>query len=383
MKKQDNFNFWVPIEFEKSVDPVTKKKKMIFSGIASDDSKDADDEILEPSGFELKNFLESSFINYNHGTKNSPKSIVGEPLEAKIVNNKFVVKGMLYDDSKLAHDIWETAEMLEKSGSKRRLGFSIEGTPLKRDLVNPKRILKARITGLAITANPKNRNTIFQLVKGEQAEDFIDYEYEFEKSQDPNGGEVEYLVDINDVEKGVRVTMDKDLTIKIEKAITTDSPSGKAMKKESLEDDLKNLSFGGAIVTLAKAYEQGMISEEEKDLVAETIIEKSKGKKGIIGEIRTWNGKKYKKQPNGKWMEVSESHGKTSKEHREEAEKIIDNGGFAAGAEGHIKHAEKLSDKEHDESELETEEMRKKYPSPAPSHDKNINIRGNGKYFDR
>lgn len=303
MKKQDNFNFWVPIEFEKSVDPVTKKKKMIFSGIASDDSKDADDEILEPSGFELKSFLESSFINYNHGTKNSPKSIVGEPLEAKIVNNKFVVKGMLYDDSKLAHDIWETAEMLEKSGSKRRLGFSIEGTPLKRDLVNPKRILKARITGLAITANPKNRNTIFQLVKGEQTEDFIDYEFEKAENIDPNGSsDVEYLIDITDQQKNVRVTMDKDLTIKIEKAITTDSPSGKAMKKESLEDDLKNLSFGGAIVTLAKAYEQGMISEEEKDLVAETIIEKG-GKRAVLGEERMFGGKKYKKTDKG-WRPV-------------------------------------------------------------------------------
>lgn len=82
-----------------------------------------------------------------------------------------------------------------------------------------------------------------------------------------------------------------------------------------------------------------------------------KGKKGNIGEIRDWGGKKYKKQGNGKWMEVSESHGKTSKEHREEAEKIIDNGGFAAGAEGHIKHAEKLSDKEHDESELEEDKV--------------------------
>jgi hypothetical protein len=43
------------------------------------------------------------------------------------------------------------------------------------------------------------------------------------------------------------------------------------MKKESLERHLKNLSFGGAIVTVAKAYEQGVIGEDEKNKVVEVI----------------------------------------------------------------------------------------------------------------
>lgn len=41
-----------------------------------------------------------------------------------------------------------------------------------------------------------------------------------------------------------------------------------------------------------------------------------KGKSAMVGEIREWSGKKYKKQANGKWLEVSE-YGMTKKEHLE------------------------------------------------------------------
>lgn len=269
MKTQDKFNFYVPITIEKAVDKKTGKEEMIFTGVASDDSKDLDGEELIPSGFNFDSFLDTGFINWGHQVKNNPKMIVGEPIQAMVKDNKFIVKGRLYKDSQLAKDIWETAEMLEKSGSTRRLGFSIEGTPLKRSLMNPKRIEKARISGLAITHVPKNKNTIFQLVKGLQEEDYIDYE--FEKAENSNGSDSpEFLIDIVDEEKEVRVTMDKSLTIKIEKAITTDT--GKDMIKEHLEE--KKDKIGEAIITIAKGYEQGLVSEEEKNMVVEVIDKK-------------------------------------------------------------------------------------------------------------
>ena len=91
------------------------------------------------------------------------------------------------------------------------------------------------------------------------------------------------------------------------------------------------------------------------------VIEKSKS--AVTGEIREWSGKKYKKQPNGKWLEVSESHGKNWKEHEREADKIIDEGrktthkpkeveSFEREADTHYEHAEKLSDKEHSDEEV-------------------------------
>lgn len=87
-----------------------------------------------------------------------------------------------------------------------------------------------------------------------------------------------------------------------------------------------------------------------------------KAKPASVGEIRQWGNKKYKKQPNGKWIEVSE-HGMTKKEHEFESdlhdEKSKDSGFNSKHQEeskdksGYHKNvASKLSYKEYDESEL-------------------------------
>lgn len=101
------------------------------------------------------------------------------------------------------------------------------------------------------------------------------------------------------------------------------------------------------------------------------VIEKSKS--AVTGEIREWSGKKYKKQPNGKWLEVSE-HGMIKTEHEEIADQkkkeAMEEGdryrkeqgnkyrGFSGGTSArgsslfamhraHKEVASKLSDKEH------------------------------------
>lgn len=58
------------------------------------------------------------------------------------------------------------------------------------------------------------------------------------------------------------------------------------------------------------------------------------------------NGKKYKKQTNGKWMEVSDSHGLTKKEHEGK--------GLNSGDDSyaHTIRSTKLSDKEHTDEEV-------------------------------
>lgn len=287
MKLQDKFNCVLPIKIEKSVDKQTGVKNYKFRAIASDDSEDADQEVLNPNGFQFDSFLSHGFVNYNHNLKNSPKALVGEPSGAFVNDkNQFIVDGILYGNSKIARDIVETADMLEKAGSKRKFKLSIEGTPIQRSTINPRRIEKARITGLAITLQPKNANTLFSLVKGQQSEDFIDYEYGSIEKSDPNGGDIEYLVDITDKDKGVRVTMDKSLTIKISKALTTDSPSGKAMRKESFEKKPKNLfEFQKAAVTISKGYELGMVPEEMMEKARMHKYLRKEGNKYIYKEV--------------------------------------------------------------------------------------------------
>ena len=91
-------------------------------------------------------------------------------------------------------------------------------------------------------------------------------------------------------------------------------------------------------------------------------IEKSK--KAGVGEIHTWNGKRYRKEANGKWVEVSE-HGMSKKEHEDKAGEHRSNMETSnKKGEGHIYYREmakrdehkdvagKLSDKEHTDEEV-------------------------------
>lgn len=92
----------------------------------------------------------------------------------------------------------------------------------------------------------------------------------------------------------------------------------------------KRITFDSIEEQLKNNFQKGLIDE---DLFNKAIgeLDLLKGGKAGVGEIREWGGKKYKKQPNGKWLEVSHSHGLTNEHHSsddvEKAEKL--DGGLA------------------------------------------------------
>jgi hypothetical protein len=174
------FNFFVPATFEKGkkgTQEVTRVK-----GIASTVSAvDSDGETLFPDGFDVSPLLSSGFLNWDHQQKSRPAAIVGEPTEAKIINNgrDLYIEGFLYPDSEEAQQVAQLAKVLDRNSSTRKLGYSIEGQVLERasnDKKSPlyKQILKARITGVAITPCPKNPNTVLSLVKGEYNDLYVE-----------------------------------------------------------------------------------------------------------------------------------------------------------------------------------------------------------------
>jgi len=234
--ENNKFNFCIPINDE-WIQKASKEKgdkkydNMFVSGIGSDNSEDTDEEILEPNGFILDKFLKSGIVNWEHMSKQNPEAIIGEPVEAKVENNKFYLKAKLYKEVPLARKVWDAMINMKKSGSTRQMGWSIEGKKLKKDIINPKKITKALITGICLTMMPKNSNTWADIVKGEQKKDYIEFD------DDANGGKI-YLLDIT-TPKGVRLTIDKDFNIKIDKAMTTDS--ARALIPESLDNKLVNL----------------------------------------------------------------------------------------------------------------------------------------------
>lgn len=255
--EKPDFRFYVPIDdklIEKAANKTEKTgryDKMQIEGIASSNDEDSDEEILEPKGFDLSRFLKIGYINWDHQLKTDPTALLGEPIEAKIVNNKFYVKAKLYKDSPKARDLWDTMIMLKNSGSTRSMGFSIEGKALERSDSNPKHVTKALITGLAVTPSPKCESTYADIVKG----NFSKINREIKKSfTESNGGKITYLVDIIDHEKGLRYTIDTDLKLKVEKAINT--TDAKVLIPESLEGKKKK-----AILNVVNAVSKGIFDK--------------------------------------------------------------------------------------------------------------------------
>ena len=256
----NNFNFFVPVDIEKAgkVDKDGYPEEMIVTGVASTTDEDTDGEVLDPNGYNLDRFLKYGHLNLEHQAKNNPSFIVGEPIAAEVRDNKLFIKGKLYKSNPKARAIWDTAVMLEKEGSKRKLGYSIEGKATYRDPNNEKKILKANITHCAITSSPKNVNSFLDIVKGEYESPYVETEFD----ESANGG-AEYLLDITKPD-GTRVTVDKKFNIKIDKAmsagsgtgtdLTNKDTSGAALKTESLDKKLINLQpdLIRAIKTIAK-----------------------------------------------------------------------------------------------------------------------------------
>ena len=252
----DRFNFFIPANFEKS----GEEGEMKISGICSSIVEDSDGESLDPSGFDFQPLLNSGYYNWNHQANKEPGAILGRPTMAKVINKgkDFYTEGFLYKGLQKSKDLFDLAETLEKEDPDRRLGFSIEGQAIQRDPINPKRILKARITGIAITHCPKNPNTLLSIIKGEYQEPFV----EVESLESELGG-----VD-NEIEKG------KDYKALLKKVIAR--RTGKS-EDEVTDDEMEKAgqsldkSMGVAETPMPESVEGKPKDQVDKD----KIIEKS------------------------------------------------------------------------------------------------------------
>lgn len=240
----NNFNFFVDeVTLEKAGKDENGKDIMKIGGIASTKAKDSDGEEIDEKGWDTEYFVNSGFFNYNHQSKFNPKAVIGEPTMAKVTKDGVYVEGFLYADSELAQSVYETTKMLESSSGKRRMGFSIEGKALERDPFNPKKIKKARLTGCALTLNPKNPNTLVNLLKGEDVKGYEDYVYEEEQVGADLAKSEDYIVCLE--KDGKKIQIDKNLNIKIseiskdlDKAMSTANAGMTTV--EDVDQDVKN-----------------------------------------------------------------------------------------------------------------------------------------------
>lgn len=178
---EDIFEFSAPISFEKGIGE-SEPKELVIAGIASTTSQDFDGEFMNPKGFDTTYFEKFGFINWAHQSTKDPSSIIGRPSEVRIdtnANNLFV-KSTLFKSSEKARQVYKLGQVLEAEGYS--LAYSIEGKVVERDKQDPRRVLKAKITGCAVTPTPKNNDSsamiqkgIDDLVKGFEGTDSYDF----------------------------------------------------------------------------------------------------------------------------------------------------------------------------------------------------------------
>jgi hypothetical protein len=159
--KDEEFNFWLPMEIAKA-DPKDKKKgkRRLIQGIASTTDEDLQKEVVEQRGIDFTYFLKYGYYNNDH--KPGFENKVGQPLECRVTSKGLWTRGFLFNNHRIADSIWELANALEASQADRKLGFSIQGKVTRRA---GRRIMKCWIQDIAITAAPINTNTWFDVVK--------------------------------------------------------------------------------------------------------------------------------------------------------------------------------------------------------------------------
>ena len=271
---EDKFVFWCPLQkSEELVDPTTGEPIMRLGGIASTSDEDSDGEFLDPKGFDIRPLITSGMVNWHHQAKEHPDTIIGEPSKAEIRPEGLYIETDLYPSSKVACDVWELANTLEKDSKTRRLGYSIEGKVLKRksnDKSSPdfKCIEKAIITGVAITHMPKNPKTFANIIKG----DIDEFNEEEETKEEEKGLNTENAAALKkeSVDKKLKVTTFSKAEV-LEK-LFQDVPGISIEKAEQIYTMLKKfVNMKGKIqITeddITKAYEALGLDVETNDIV--------------------------------------------------------------------------------------------------------------------
>lgn len=302
---KDNFKVYIPADIIKST---TQEgvEEMRIRGVASDASKDSQDEYLDPSGFDLSQFR---YLNWNHKAKDDPSTIIGEPDLKKCrvtAGNELYIEGILYPELDAAKATYSLMKALRNSPAGNKLSLSVEGKVLQRDPKNPKRILKSKITACALCPAPVNSNTWVDLIKGEM------------KDSDS----IEYDIETEEIMKSVNISLRKS---DIYDAIFKAYPEIEIEKAKSVYDLIQKISTMSKVTptvsdeTIKKAFDiLGLASEEivkgEGDNETEEVASEKAKNKSVVKNGTT-------KQDKEKLPVVEKAEDEDEKEEKDMTEK--------------------------------------------------------------
>ena len=156
---EKDFSFWMPLDVVKG-----KEGEMRVGGVATDETaQDIQGEIVFVDGLDVSYLTQRGAFNWDHGK--GPGDILGEIQNSEKQGKKLYVEGILYPHNKQSQDVFNLMRSLKETGSKRKLGLSLEGKVKERDFETGKSIKKAWIKNVAITYNPINQGTWLDMIK--------------------------------------------------------------------------------------------------------------------------------------------------------------------------------------------------------------------------
>lgn len=262
-----NFNCWVPCQAvmaKGGAKGSDKSGKRWVQGIASTGSRDLQGEIVDQSGIDFNYFLKSGYLNNDH--KPGFENKVGQPTECRLTKQGLFIKGYLFENNKVADDIWKLMSSLDASGSSRRIGFSIQGKVQKR---NGSNIEKCWVQDVAITPAPVNHTTWCEMAKSLSAQKWdLSKGSEVEQFNPAQVGNAELIEEEQEIRDKQDTTVNKTLSVQ----------GGSAVVPESLDDIVKDdrtsksLTYDAAVESIMKSQECSRDAAESIAKIAFSIF---------------------------------------------------------------------------------------------------------------
>lgn len=178
MSKENLIKFAIPIDIEKGKN-AKGDEVYRFKGLASTTNSDNQGETLLAKQFILDNFKQ---VNWNHKGKDDPGAILGEIDKHHFDRRGLNIEGELYSEMPMTNSAVQLMKAMKKRG--KQLQLSVEGQVLERGSKNKnhpdyKKILKANLTGVALTPNAVNQNTFAELI--EKGESNLEWQFDAEE----------------------------------------------------------------------------------------------------------------------------------------------------------------------------------------------------------
>ncbi len=249
-----DFSFFIPAELIKSGD----EGQRLIGGTVSTEDWDLQKEKVLQKGLDWS-YVDggNGVLKWEHST-DDPDNVIGFPLKVVRGEHQTRIIGELFKGHKKADSTWSLLKAIDEfnkthSDTPRKIGWSIEGKYLRRDLDGV--VHKAQVTNIVLTPNPVNTGTVATILKS--------------------------------LEAGYATSPE-------------DQTGGGALRRESVEGDLKRQTYGGS--TMFKDYDEAFkhykdlgLSDEEAEAKAKEAMEKQdKGEEEPPEEERGLLGKALK-----------------------------------------------------------------------------------------